>query len=170
MYLYIWRRKWQLTSVFLPEKCHGQWILVGYPLWGHKKARHDLATKQQLYPLHLAPLSPFPFHPSRSFQIIRLGFLLYSSFPLDTYQYFTHDSLSVSMLLSQFVLPSPSPPAYTSPFPMSASTFLLCKYIHLHYFPRFYIYMCVLICDICFSLSECFPLYNRLQILPPHCN
>ena len=31
-----WRRKWQLTPVFLPGKSHGQRSLVGYSLWGHK--------------------------------------------------------------------------------------------------------------------------------------
>ena len=33
-----WRRKWQLTLVFLPEKSHGQRSLAGY----------DLVTKQPL--------------------------------------------------------------------------------------------------------------------------
>ena len=39
-----WRRKWQLTPIFLPwilailamEKSYGQGSLVGYSLWGHK--------------------------------------------------------------------------------------------------------------------------------------
>ena len=31
-----WRRKWQLTPVFLPEKCHGQRSLAGYSLWSHE--------------------------------------------------------------------------------------------------------------------------------------
>jgi len=30
-------RKWQLTSVLLPGKFHGQRSLVGYSPWGHKK-------------------------------------------------------------------------------------------------------------------------------------
>ena len=33
-----WRRKWQPTPVFLPEKFHGQRSLVGYKLWGHKES------------------------------------------------------------------------------------------------------------------------------------
>ena len=33
-----WRRKWQLTPVFLPEKFHGQRSLVGYSPWGHKES------------------------------------------------------------------------------------------------------------------------------------
>ena len=31
-----WRRKWQLTSVFLPGKSHGSRSLVGYSPWGCK--------------------------------------------------------------------------------------------------------------------------------------
>ena len=33
-----WRRKWQSTPVFLPEKSHGQRSLAGYSLWGHKES------------------------------------------------------------------------------------------------------------------------------------
>ena len=44
-----WRRKWQLTLVFLSGEPHGQWSLEGYSPWGHKRVRHDLATKQQQY-------------------------------------------------------------------------------------------------------------------------
>ena len=40
-----WRRKWQPIPVFLPEKPHGQWSLVGYSPQGCK--RQDLVTKQQ---------------------------------------------------------------------------------------------------------------------------
>ena len=32
-----WRRKWQPTPVFLPEKSHGQRSLVGHSLRGHKQ-------------------------------------------------------------------------------------------------------------------------------------
>ena len=42
-----WRRKWQPTLVFLPEKSHGQRNLVGCGPWGRKRVGHDLATKQQ---------------------------------------------------------------------------------------------------------------------------
>ena len=31
-----WRRKWQLTPVFLPGKSHGQTSLAGYSPWGFK--------------------------------------------------------------------------------------------------------------------------------------
>ena len=47
-----WRRKWQLTPVFLPGKSHGQRSLVGYSPWGYKKVKYDLVTKQQQF---LAP-------------------------------------------------------------------------------------------------------------------
>ena len=32
-----WRRKRQLTPVFMPENSHGQRRLVGYSPWGHKR-------------------------------------------------------------------------------------------------------------------------------------
>ena len=33
-----WSRKWQLPSVFLPEKFHGQRNLLGYSSGGHKES------------------------------------------------------------------------------------------------------------------------------------
>ena len=33
-----WRRKWQPTPLFLPEKSHRQRSLVGYNPWGHKES------------------------------------------------------------------------------------------------------------------------------------
>ena len=40
------RRKWQPIAVFfLAWKSQGQRSLVGYTHWGHKRARHNLATK-----------------------------------------------------------------------------------------------------------------------------
>ena len=42
-----WRRKWQLTPVFLPGKFHGQRSLVGYSPWGSKRVRYNLVTQQQ---------------------------------------------------------------------------------------------------------------------------
>ena len=33
-----WSRKWQLTSVFLPGKFHGERSLAGYSSWGHKES------------------------------------------------------------------------------------------------------------------------------------
>ena len=33
----LWRRKWELTPVFLPGKFHGEKSLVGYSLWGCKE-------------------------------------------------------------------------------------------------------------------------------------
>ena len=32
-----WEREWQPTPVFLPEEFHGQRMLAGYSLWGHKE-------------------------------------------------------------------------------------------------------------------------------------
>ena len=44
IYIYIWRRKWQPTLVFLPGEFHGQRTLAGYSPWGCR-VRHDLATE-----------------------------------------------------------------------------------------------------------------------------
>ena len=43
-----WRRKWQLTLVFVPGKSHGlgAWWAI-YSPWGHGRVRQDLATEQQ---------------------------------------------------------------------------------------------------------------------------
>ena len=42
-----WRRKWQLTPVFLSRKSHELYSPVGYGVWSHKIVWHNLATKQQ---------------------------------------------------------------------------------------------------------------------------
>ena len=42
-----WRRKWQLTPVFLPGESCGQRNLAGYSPWGLKRVGHNLVTKQQ---------------------------------------------------------------------------------------------------------------------------
>ena len=34
----LWKRKWQATPVFLPERFYGQRSLVGYSLWGCKES------------------------------------------------------------------------------------------------------------------------------------
>ena len=44
IWMYIWRRKWQPTPVFLPREFHGQRSLVGCNPWSHKK----LNTTEQL--------------------------------------------------------------------------------------------------------------------------
>ena len=37
--VYLWRRKWQPTPVFLPRKSHGQSLsLVDDSPWGHKES------------------------------------------------------------------------------------------------------------------------------------
>ena len=43
-----WKRKWQLTSLFLSGKSHGQRNLAGYSLWGHKESdmTEQLSTAQ----------------------------------------------------------------------------------------------------------------------------
>ena len=36
-----WRRKWQVTPVFLPGESHGQRILAGYSSWGFEESELD---------------------------------------------------------------------------------------------------------------------------------
>ena len=48
-----WRRKWQPTPVYLPEKSYAQRSLVGYSPKGYKRVKHDLTTKQQQNNLYL---------------------------------------------------------------------------------------------------------------------
>ena len=44
-----WRRKWQPTPVFFPEKSHGQKILESYSPWGHKSVTTESKdTTEQL--------------------------------------------------------------------------------------------------------------------------
>ena len=42
--LFLWRREWQPTLVFLPGESHGQRSLAGYSLWGCRVG-HDRVTK-----------------------------------------------------------------------------------------------------------------------------
>ena len=64
----------------------------------------------------------------------------------------TELNVYVSVLLFQFVPPSPSPAMSTSLFSMSASLLLPYTSVHQYQFSRFHIY--VLIYDICFFLSD----------------
>ena len=89
-------------------------------------------------------------HPSELSQTT--GFQLpasYSKFPLCIYV--TYGNICVSMLLFQFVPPSPSPTVSTSLFSTSASPVLPCKQILPCYLSRLHIY--ALIYNIYFSLS-----------------
>ena len=42
-----WRREYQPIQVFLPGESHEQRSLADYSPWGHKRVRHDLASKQK---------------------------------------------------------------------------------------------------------------------------
>ena len=42
-----WRRKWQLTPVFLPGESQGQGSLVGFRLWGRTESDMTETTQQQ---------------------------------------------------------------------------------------------------------------------------
>ena len=84
--------------------------------------------------------------------------MLYSNFPLVSY--FTCGSGYVSVLLSQFVPPSPSPAEFTSPSSTSVYLFLPFKCSPV---PFFKFHMHALIHYICFSLSDL--LHSVSQVL-----
>ena len=92
-----------------------------------------------------SPPTHSPSHPSRSSRSTELSFLLVI--------YFTHDSLYMSMLLSQFVPPSPSHTTVTTSL-VSTSPFPSYRWVPQYHFSRFHMY--VLIANICFSLSDLF--------------
>ena len=46
-----WRREWQPTAVFLPEKSHGQRSLVSYNPWGHKVSDRTEWLTHNIHPL-----------------------------------------------------------------------------------------------------------------------
>ena len=73
--------------------------------------------------------------------------------------HFIHNSVYVSIPISQFIRALPPPTTATYPpsvsiclFSTSVSQFLSCKTVHLYHFSRFHIY--ALIYNICFSLSD----------------
>ena len=100
----------------------------------------------QLYIDHLPLEPPSPPHPTpRDHHKHQAGLpVLHSDFPIAIC--FTRSGVSTSLLLSPFVLLSPSPTGSTSQFSMSVSPFLPCKNVHHNHFSRFHIY--ALICNI----------------------
>ena len=48
-----WRRKWQLTPIFLPAKSHEQGNLPGYSPWRHKRVGRERATNNNKVTLSL---------------------------------------------------------------------------------------------------------------------
>ena len=62
-----WRRKWQLTPVFLPGKSHGLRSLAGNSPWGRKKSDTTEGTRAQK---HKEPKYLY----ARSLKIIFMGY------------------------------------------------------------------------------------------------
>ena len=52
-----WKRKWQPTPVFLPEKSHGQRSLMGYSLWDYKESNTSEHLAPKIYLVHLLVFS-----------------------------------------------------------------------------------------------------------------
>ena len=85
--------------------------------------------------IHMSPSSrtslppPTPSHPSRLSQSQAELPVLYRDFPLAIYFTYGNVFLYISIILSQFVPPSPFPAVSVSLFSMSESLFLPCKYV-----------------------------------------
>ena len=47
-----WRRKWQLTPVFLPQETHGQRTVVGYSPWSCKETQLKQLSTYMVYLVH----------------------------------------------------------------------------------------------------------------------
>ena len=82
-----WRRKWQLTPVFLPVKSHGERSLAGCSPWGHKES--DMAEQQCMQHAHRLRWCTY------SYLMVMLVF-----FPVNCYLY----SYSFSIKLFDFFL------------------------------------------------------------------
>ena len=86
------------------------------------------------------PLNPLGHHRAPSWAPCAV-----SSFPLALC--FTHDSVCMSVLLSEFIPPSPSPHCvHMSVLYVCVSLFLPCKSVHQYLFSRFHRYTCVCVC------------------------
>ena len=126
---------------------------------------HINMEQPQVYVTSLMNLPPtsHPIPPSKLSQSTRLRFLCYRKFPFAIY--FTYGNVYTSILLSQFIPPSPCPAVSISLFSMSESLFRPCKQVHQYRFPRFHIY--ALIHDLFLFLTY-FTLNKWLQVLPSH--
>ena len=112
--------------------------------------------------------SCIPFHlsfppQSRSSQSPALSPLCYEAASVC----FTRSHVYMSVLLSQFVPPSPSPAVSTDMFSMSASSLLPCKLVHLRHFSRFHRYIYALVYDLLYTVWQALgssALFHRTQI------
>ena len=134
----------------------GRWWRIGKPgMHGVTKSWTQLINWTELiYRYICTPPSwaflPPPVPPLKVITEHQVGLpVLYGSFPLASY--FSHDSVYLAMLLSQFALPSSSATVSTTVFSRSASSPLHpCKQVHQCYFSRFHIYASIY--DICKTL------------------
>ena len=110
-----------------------------------------LTSPHYLYVMILSDFTPHPIQPPSIIteHPARLP-ALHRSFPLAVC--FIHDGVYMSVLLSQFVPPPPSPTVPTCPFSLSASPLLACGWVYQYHFSRFHIFL--LIHDSCFSISD----------------
>ena len=70
VHIYIWRRKWQPTPVFLPGKSHGQRSWEGYSPWNCKRVGYDLVESEKVgLKLHIQKTKIMASGPFTSWEI-----------------------------------------------------------------------------------------------------
>ena len=115
--------------------------------------QHESAIGIYVSPLSWTPLPPpSPLYPARLSQSTSFGCPA-SRIKLALVTYFTYSNVSVSMLFSQIVLPSP-PTESKCLFSTSVSSLLPCIKDCQYHLSKFHIYM--LIYSSCLSLSDLF--------------
>ena len=155
-----WNRKWQPTPVFLPRESQGRESLVGCCLWGHTELDMTEVTKQQQcwfllysnmnlsYYIYISPPSwaclpapcptPLGHHKTPGWTPCVI-----SNFPLSIC--FTHGIVYLSVILSQFIPPSPFP---MSPFHKS----ILYWFISTIVIDSMHVHLCMILLLFLFSV------------------
>ena len=105
-----WRKEWHPLQYSCLENPHGQKSLAGYSPWGPKESN---MYERLTLSLHFLPLD-LPSHPTPSHPPVGCAPCLCNLPPAIC---FTYGGVSMSVLLSQFITPSPSLTVATSLFP-----------------------------------------------------
>ena len=93
-----WRRKWQLTPVFLPGESQGRGSLVGCRLWGHTELDMTEATQQQQQCIYVnSQFVPSPLPPSSRLHVHSLRLHLYSCLQMINLYHFSRFYMCVNM-------------------------------------------------------------------------
>ena len=143
----------------MPREFRGQRSLVVCHLWGHTQSDMTEGTehacvhwRRQWHPTPV--FLPGQSQGRGSLVGCRLWGCTESDTTEVTWQEQQQQGVYMSALLSQFIPPSPSPSVSASRFSKSVPLFPPCNRFISTIFSKFHI--SVIICDICFSLSDLF--------------